>query len=813
MFRTHPLASAMAVAFPLAFPLASAAQDAPLAAGPVFIDASTEVSTDGATADATEDAPTAEANGPARRAGIVTIVGRRASSLPTRLPTTIESVTASQIDQAINATDAEDALKYLPSLLVRKRYIGDYNHAVLSTRASGTGNSARSLVYADGILLSNLLGNGASFTPRWGLVTPEEIERVDVLYGPFSAAYPGNSVGAVVDYVTRMPQRFEAHARIGAFTQHVKLYGTDDHAGGASASVSLGDRAGAWSWWLGLNRLDSEGQPLTFVTKPLSSQDPADGAPVLSGAVPGRDKAGADWLIVGAGAQMHTRQDHAKAKLAYDFGGDLRASYLLGWWHNAAAGRSTSYLRDSTGQPFYALPVNSGTTIESPVSIGGNGYSLGANDFPQSRETLTHVMQGLSLQQRSRGVFDWELAASRYDYAQDRARSPLVARPAADAGGRGRITDLDGTGWDTLSAKAVWRPNADHAVDLGVQQERYRWHQRVSDTGDWRDGAPAGLFTAFDGQTALRSAFVQDSWVFAPDWTAVLGLRAEHWSASHGRKQAADGSVVSFAARTEDEMSPKAALGWQLDDAWALRVSTGRAVRMPTVAELFQGGVGADGRYIEGDPATNPGLKPENSWTTELSAVWEQGPHRWRATAFHESTRDALYSQTAVIDAKTVASVQNIDRLRTRGLELAYAGQGLIARRLDLAGSLTWTDSVIVANAGYVATPGDTIGKRQPRVPRLRASAVATWHVSEQLAATLGARYGSTQYGTLNNSDTHGDTYMGFSRFFSADLRLLWRVDSRWSAALGIDNLNNATYWNFHPYPQRTYSAELRFDL
>ena len=118
-----------------------------------------------------------------------------------------------RLPRTINATDSEDALKYFPSLLVRKRYIGDYDHAVLASRASGTGNSARSLVYADGILLSNLLGNGATFTPRWGLVTPEEIERVDVLYGPFSAAYPGNSVGAVVDYVTRMPEELEMHAQ------------------------------------------------------------------------------------------------------------------------------------------------------------------------------------------------------------------------------------------------------------------------------------------------------------------------------------------------------------------------------------------------------------------------------------------------------------------------------------------------------------------------------------------------------------------------------------------------------------------------
>jgi iron complex outermembrane receptor protein len=139
------------------------------------------------------DAPTANS----RNAGIVSVTANRLGSLPTQIPTTIEGISGAEIDATINATDSADALKYFPSLLVRKRYIGDYDHAVLSTRASGTGNSARSRVVADGILLSNLLGNGASFTPRWGLVTPEEIERVDVLYGPFSAAYPSNSVGAL----------------------------------------------------------------------------------------------------------------------------------------------------------------------------------------------------------------------------------------------------------------------------------------------------------------------------------------------------------------------------------------------------------------------------------------------------------------------------------------------------------------------------------------------------------------------------------------------------------------------------------------
>src|SRR5574343_40332 len=164
---------------------------------------------------------------PTRKLGLVSVSGQALSSLPSQLPTTMEGVNAAEIARTINATDAEDALKYLPSLLVRKRYIGDYNHAVLSTRASGTGNSARSMVFADGILLSNFLGNGPTNAPRWMLVTPEEIERVDVLYGPFSAAYAGNSVGAVVDYVTRMPEKFEAHAKLVGFSENFQEYGTD----------------------------------------------------------------------------------------------------------------------------------------------------------------------------------------------------------------------------------------------------------------------------------------------------------------------------------------------------------------------------------------------------------------------------------------------------------------------------------------------------------------------------------------------------------------------------------------------------------
>src|SRR6187551_2262421 len=237
---------------------------------------------------------------PSRSLGTVTVIGRRPSSLPTQIPTTIEGIDGEDIRERINATDAEDALKYFPSLLVRKRYAGDFDHAVLASRASGTQNSARSLVYADGILLSNLLGNGASFTPRWGLVTPEEIERVDVLYGPFSAAYAGNSVGAVVDYVTRMPEALELRAAVSTFVEDFDVYQTDDRFGGWQASASYGDAHGDSSWWVNFNRLDSDSHPIAYATRLLSQGVPGPAGTPVTGAVAGRNPRNQDWWLLGA---------------------------------------------------------------------------------------------------------------------------------------------------------------------------------------------------------------------------------------------------------------------------------------------------------------------------------------------------------------------------------------------------------------------------------------------------------------------------------------------------------------------------------
>ena len=755
--------------------------------------------------------------------GLVRVQGAAPTSLPTNIPTTRETVTRADIERSVNATDAEDALKYLPSLLVRKRYIGDYNHAILSSRASGTGNSARSAVYADGILLSNYLGNGVgglSFPPRWGLVTPEEIERVDVMYGPFSAAYPGNSVGAVVDYQTRMPTRFEAHAKLGFSTQPFELYGHKTTYRAWQASASVGDRAGDFSWWINVNHTDSDGQPLTFANRLASTGTAGTAGTPVTGAIRQPNSAGQDWYLLGAGTQYATKQDHLKVKLAYDISPTLRASYVLGAWRNDADGNSESWLRDASGKTVTggAINIDGLAFFTGQQIINGKPVTatqgLTGGDFAVTREKLLHLMHGISVKSHTGGTWDWEVAASLYDYQRDDKRQNAAANPQPGAltGGAGTLADGSGTGWHTLAVKGIWRPaGTGHVVDLGLQQDSYQLSYLTSAiTGNYLADGPDALASNVRGHTRLQSAYAQDAWLLAADWKAVLGLRAEHWQAYDGRTDFSATTGQSYAARSQTFASPKAALSWQATADTVLKASLGRAVRMPTVSELYGATSTANSQYIN-----DPLLKPEKSWTAELSTEQAWGPLQSRVTLFAETTRDALYSQT-VFDAvanKNISRVQNIDKIGTTGLEATLGATDWLTRGLDLSGSLTYTDSKIKANTGFVSTPGDTVGRWQPNIPRWRATALAAYRFSDQWSASLAARYSGRQYRTLNNADVNGFAYMGVSRYATADVRVLWKIARQWTAAFGVDNLNNDRYWNFHPYPQRSYSAELKFDL
>ena len=176
------------------------------------------------------------------------------------------SITARKVEETVNLVDTEDALKYLPSVFLRKRNNGD-TQATLATRVWGTSSSARSLIFADGVPLTALIANNNTIGgPRWGLVSPAEIARIDMMMGPFSAAYAGNSMGAVMEITTRLPEKLEGSIDQTQALQTFSLYGTDKTYGTTQTNVDVGDRFGKFAFWASGNYQNSHSQPISYVT-------------------------------------------------------------------------------------------------------------------------------------------------------------------------------------------------------------------------------------------------------------------------------------------------------------------------------------------------------------------------------------------------------------------------------------------------------------------------------------------------------------------------------------------------------------------
>jgi iron complex outermembrane receptor protein len=735
-----------------------------------------------------------------------------------KLPVTTESVTRDELDEKINVFNTEDAIKYEPSILVRKRYIGDTN-APVGTRTTTTSQSARTLIYADGILLSTLLNsnNGNTGSPRWNTVAPNEIERIDVLYGPFSAAYAGNSLGGVINITTKMPKKFEAYADAQASWQDFSHYGnkgtyeTQNYAGG------IGDRVNDFSFRFDYNHLDSTSQPVGYQVKsPTSSglSAPAN----TTGAYRSVSNFGVAQYILGETQLYHTLQDNFKWKLAYDFSPTLKASYTLGMWENNQFGDVNSFLRSTA-----------------------NGAQVYPSDF-STKPTLakqTTWSHGMNLHSETGGKFDWELIGSVVDLSEDTVGSGTYGQAA------GTLTSMTGTNWHNVDAKGIWRPGdflGNHEVSFGFHHDLYELVNPVYKTNNWQETSHLPLSASntgsanSSGKTQTEGYWLQDSWDFSRDWNFTVGGRLESWHAYDG----ANSSIVNNRYQTVNQaeknslnFSPKGKLTWMPREDLKFGAAIAQAYRYPTVGEMFQTFTNtATNTLVTG----NPNLKPEKALSSEISAEYFMNKGKLRLSFFQEQVEDAIYSTMSTLSNGSYASIiSNVSQTDTYGIEFSGDKADVGIEGLDVFGSATWADARITDNSAsdaalaalYASSSQNTrntnlatnphfydasTSKLLPRIPEWRATFGATYRLTDYFSATVNGRYSGATFSQLNNSDTEHNQWLGNGSYFVVDTKFSYKLNKQFTLIGGIDNINNAEYFIFHPFPQRTYMAQLKFN-
>jgi iron complex outermembrane receptor protein len=719
----------------------------------------------------------------------VTAAAEKKSVTRAVMPVT-RTVTAEHARETVNLVDPEDVLKYQPSIFLRKRNNGD-TQSTVATRVWGTSSSARTLIFADGVPITALIANNNTIGgPRWGLVNPEEIRRIDIMYGPFSAAYAGNSMGAVMEITTRLPERLEGSISQTQSLQTFSLYGTKDTYSTAQTQGHIGDRFGKLSLWASGLYANSFSQPLSYVT---ATTIPAG----TTGAFSETNKLGAPANVLGASGLMHTRMTNAKLKAAYDVTPTVQAAYTFGLWSNSGDAGVESYTQSSSGEPTFA---------------GQAGFATGTSSIDQR-----HTSHSLTVRSDTGRDWDFEVVGTRYMFNRDKSRFPTTASSSGTTfPGSGRVAVLDDTGWGTFDAKALWHQGgpstAIHSVSFGVHYDRYKLLNTTFNTSDWKSGAPyTGIATEGDGKTRTSAVWAQDAIRLTDFLKLTIGGRYEDWRAFDGLNVSGSTRVVQPVVK-DSRFSPKAILAWTPDAPYSVTASAGRAYRFATATELYQ--LVSTGTTFT---SPNPNLKPDNALAFELRGDRKFNIGSVGVALFQDDVHDAIISQFLPLVSNSTqlfSYLSNVDHVRGRGMEGVVNLWQLPISGLSLTGNVTYVNAKTLELSGRPSATGTSqsaIGKQLPNIPKWRVAFTTTYRPDTRMSLSFSGRYSDKLYTTLDNSDVHFNTYQGFNSWFVADAHANYRIGNHWSTSFGVDNLLNRKYFLFHPFPQRMFVGNITY--
>ena len=690
------------------------------------------------------------------------------------------TITAADFSK-INVTTVEDIISHEPSLIVRKRFIGDPN-GVIGIRGSNMFQTTRSMVFVDGMPIHYHLQTRWNGAPRWSLVSTGEISQAEVFYGPFSAEYSGNAMGGVVEITTKEPTSQKVSLEGAIFSQSWDRLATSEDYQGHKLFTSYENVFGDLSVFTSYNRLRNESQPMTFFETRNSTN--LDG---VSGALPGLDDRGNDTLYVGDSGSEIATTDQFKIKLQYDFGNHkLRANVVTEQREREETGRN-NYLTDEEGNLFFE-------SFES--------------DFQNQTGERESLLVGLGLGGALNETWAYDAFYSNFQILKDEEiRSG--ANPAdptfesRNASFRGRLTEFDDTGWQILDFKAGTESLFGHKnmrLSVGFHEDLYELEVNPVNlnniTGE--RGTPR---SSSGGKTSTTALFAQYGYGLSSQWDISVGLRFEDWEARDGFVGIrGNDTFINVPDRSESGFSPKFSLAFLPSEAVEIRYSLARAIRFPIVDELF--------RFEQTDVSRvtpDANLAPEEGIFQNVGFSYNINTSEFAVNVFYEVIDDTIFNFTATENNVGITSALQVDEVTTSGIEFVYNTSSLFGSKLNSRINIVYTDAEITENR----LNEDIVGKQFPRLPYWRSNLILGYPILENIVdISTSLRYASNSFGTLDNTDTASNVFGAHDSFLFWGAKTNWKVNNNFDLSFGIDNITDEEVYVHHPWPARTMYLE-----
>ncbi len=666
--------------------------------------------------------------------GVTVTAATKTERAATKTPVSVEVITASKI-QEIGAITLQDIFLNTPGVFMNPE---GRNMAI-----RGVGNK--------GILL---LVNGnriaTEFTKNYDAkrIPAASIERIEIVKGPAGTLYGSDSLGGVINIITKKPQD-TPEGMIGISSGTNK----DGEGGISQLEGDIRGRQGdtGYSAWFSAAHTDAANETETGVTRvPRGGGASGQSAPSASAI---RINPITKQVTGGAGSQPignfiknsynvdTNSRDHADTlnlggtlehRVNDKLGVGLEASYLKEELkrHQLAATHPSAYTRTGTTN----LPV-ANNPMEQTMDTERADLALSA-DW-QARDTLKlkwRSQQSLHEKAESITALNW----ADLGYSSQAASDSVAGAVESDISGH--------------ELTATWQPSAQHTVLAGAE---HRNDTRKA-TFFTNNGSKATRETDFD------AVFAQHEWVINPRFDLVYGLR--HDKVSSGDR-ATTGNV---------------GVQYQLTPDTRLRSSYAQGFRTADAQENYINRLNPQGRRLVGATVTDAAigkpafdLKPERNDYLEVGINGGKGNWNYDLALFQNTIEDSIQRDTR--DARFI-TFRNASEVTIKGAEAR--GNLKVNPKLTLEASAT-----------LLKTKDKDTGRELEQTPDTVLGVTAHYKPSAPLKTSLSVKHVGKQLYSDTSSGTN--VYQTADAYTPVNLNLTYKPKNLKNVEIhgGIDDI------------------------
>lgn len=660
----------------------------------------------------------------------------------------------------------------------------------------------RALIMVDGV---NWYDYGYYY--HTGAIPMPDMERIDVVRGPFSALYGTLAQTAVINYTTKIPDKPVVSATASYGDWDSSFYSirfadrpfSDESIGGGISWLknTIDDR---FFYSFSFKSRTSDGYKTTPSYKSLGSPytDPLDpDTPIVTGwAKDINPQTGKYRYMIGHQGDNWYKDYGIFLKTGYDLTPDTRLWYSLnisefeyGW---------------KDGRSFLVDPLSGATLYDDEVYIqdNGNTYEVTLTPFlftsdPKTKKSIVHTMH-LNHSTPNlvdiTGVFAFNDKNSSTHYVRA-GRYKVEDNYLAQA-------DLTAT-FHMIDSKCLLTLGLQ-----GIQESVTVKDKNLSD--QYSKSSVINIKEKTAGKNRVAGTIVQLEYSPVDFLTAYIGGRYDKWWGFDANYSNIDGNYIKHKDINDEQFSPKASLVLRPLKNGSIRLSYGEAFTAPslyyrTATYYWESG----GTISKANP--NPNLDPTRNKSWELGTEWEffQRRLKFKTTYFENDFKDLIVNKTTVttLPGGTILKEKqriNAEKAEVNGIETAIEAILPFNLKTGIYHTYNWSKYLKTYNSS----------KKGWEMDETPTEMWSMWlgYFGRYLDATMSYRYCDSRY---DNEKTQYDdtTYTGDDDYHVADAKVTFKPMEHLSFSIAVDNLFDENYYEYYRAPGRFWLGTVKMSF